>query len=1030
MAVTPNDFFGADALLDRLTDGVSASSRPVVFLIGSAVTAPTTPGNPGVPGVEGVIDLIRAQFNESRRSELEASLAKSSNRYQTAFSFLHSRRGQDAVNDTVKKAVWHARRHDDITLPSPEYIPNASTSDDLCKSFDGDTSSWILTPAADALGELITYETDRFGRYVLTTNFDPLIGVAIARYGGKRFRSALHRDGSLGQTEAEGCHIVHLHGYWYGTDTLHTPRQLTQERPRLRASLSHILKNHTLVVIGYGGWNDVFTSSLLDIIEDDRESPDIIWTQFAAASEANPELLKRLEPGLNRGTITLYDRIDCHDFLPKLVSAWRKQRPVDLAPVAKDHSAPEEPTERLPIALDIIKHGGSEGKLRFDDREQDRPPHITYYVGREEEAKVLDDASQRIIFITGIGGQGKSALAANYVSRQREHKAFDYYVWRDCKEEGERFEAQLLTIVHSLIGRNVPIGELSRATLNELIELYITHTQHLRLLLVFDNVDHYLDLESYRFVGAAATFIERVLQEGGSSKVVFTCRPSIAAPDPGVLAMDVKGLDFESAKRLFHLRGVSAPDEHIERAHAVTQGHAFWLDLIAAQVGRNSDGVQLAEFLDRAAQGHGDLPVSLKSIWDSLKEREQIVLRTLAEAVRPITTEQLSDYAANHLRWNEVRKAASHLRSINLIVVKLQDNRDELLELHPLVRAFVRKTFARAEQTSIIDSMLRAYLAFFGIHRSELSKRPRAETIDKWIEAAELCAQSGKLELAFEYLDDVARHFQSSGHTLDFIRVADTLLRSSDWSITPLPRHFDSVSNALINAVSTMGRTHQARALLDDYKASIPHKDARYINFCNLMCHFYWISGDFFSAIKWGVEGVELKRASNVDTTYDSAHNLALAQRDSGAVEDALQFFLHNESLEKVLEPDTLDKARGGAFYGNIGRTLHLMRQIDNALVCYRKSALIIEEEPAAASIANKGYIRQWVGELMYSKSDMRLASACFSAAHAFWELVAPPKAELMVKRLRGEIEYRGLYALPHDEAEQLFQLWLKDVLR
>jgi hypothetical protein len=146
------------------------------------------------------------------------------------------------------------------------YSPSADTLDDSCRALDSDYEGWILTPAVEALGHLIAWYPDRFGRAALTTNFDPLLEVAIMKSGGHHFRTVLHRDGNLGQTEGTGCHVIHLHGYWYGADTLHTPRQLNQSRPRLKASLSSLVKAKTIVISGYGGWDDTFTEALMEIV--------------------------------------------------------------------------------------------------------------------------------------------------------------------------------------------------------------------------------------------------------------------------------------------------------------------------------------------------------------------------------------------------------------------------------------------------------------------------------------------------------------------------------------------------------------------------------------------------------------------------------------------------------------------------------------------------------------------------------------------------------------------------------------------
>lgn len=1029
MTITSADFFTKDALLDRLTDGVKNSGRPVVFLVGSAITAPVSDTSAGVPNVSGVIELIRKEFTADRQAELDDVLSVASNRYQEAFSFLLARRGQNVVNNVIKKAVWKARKTIPGDTSSAPYVPDSSTSEQMCIEFDEEFIAWSLTPAVESLGKLAAYQPEIFGQCVLTTNFDPLIEVAIGAAGGRQYRTSVHRDGNLSQTSASGCHVIHLHGYWHGGDTLHTPRQLTQDRPRLKASLSHILRSKTLVVCGYGGWDDVFTKTLIELIQDDRETPEVIWTFLGDGSQVDQRLLKSLQPGLDRGAVTLYCGVNCHEFLPLLGAAWRvyEEQPSSEIVISNQYSIAEANLDKG-CEVSVIEQRRPDVKLIFDARDQDRPPLVEYYVGRSSEASLLDGSKAPIVFLTGIGGEGKSALAANYLSRHRVDGRYDSVVWRDCKEESERFESQIVSIVHILGNRQISISELSSLPAGDLFDLFLRDIQGRKLLLVFDNVDHYVDLERGELVGAAALFVDKLLTFEHACRVIFTCRPNINPHSDRIIELRLRGLDLNSTEELFRLRKVSAPTEEISRAHELTRGHAFWLDLIAAQISRNPDGPQLDELLTTVAQGDAGLPVAtLQSIWGALKERERTVLRGLAEAVRPITVVQLSEYLSTHIKWNQVSKAVKYLRGLNLIVVKLQEGETEVLELHPVVRAFVRRNFGPSEQRSFVDSILKSYLAFFGIHRSELAKRPKPETIDRWIEAAEVSLQAGRYDQAFEYLYDVRGHFQSAGHSLSFIRVANMLMFSKKWDEGALPKHFDTIFASLFGAVSVMGREYQCIKLKEMYADTISSKNARYINYCNLMCQYYWMSGDYFSAIKWGVDGVELKKTSSVDTEYDASHSLALAQRDSGAVDAALEYFLKGKALHSVVADDQPDKTMGGAYYGNIGRCLHFMGQISQAMVCYKKSALVIEEEVVSASLANKGYIRQWVGELAYSRGDLPLASACFSSSAVCWELIAPPKAEALERRFHGSVEYEGLVPVARDSAERQFLAWVRD---
>jgi hypothetical protein len=110
----------------------------------------------------------------------------------------------------------------------------------------------------------------------------------------------------------------------------------------------------------------------------------------------------------------------------------------------------------------------------------------------------------------------------------------------------------------------------------------------------------------------------------------------------------------------------------------------------------------------------------------------------------------------------------------------------------------------------------------------------------------------------------------------------------------------------------------------------------------------HWVNGDYMTAIKWGTEGTELKNNSGADTQFDSGYHLALARRDAGIIDPALKFFLKDRKLMEVIADGSADKAFGGTSYGNVGRCLHLMGQIEPALACYRKSAELIESSTTA----------------------------------------------------------------------------------
>ena len=236
-------YYESAALVDRLC---SVSDRAVTFLVGSAISLPDNVGGYGVPGVSDMVDLIRREFEGSdSETEFAQSLrGEPSTQYQKAFEFLHGRRGQDVANRIVRTAVWQALD----ASRWPPCLPETSPDDadyHVCKTLEGEVDAWVLPRAVDLLGHLLATYPDTFGRAILTTNFDPLIEISVSKHRGQCYRTVLHDDGKLGQTVAKGTHIVHLHGYWHGYDTLHTPQQLVQPRPQLRRSLERVVESST-----------------------------------------------------------------------------------------------------------------------------------------------------------------------------------------------------------------------------------------------------------------------------------------------------------------------------------------------------------------------------------------------------------------------------------------------------------------------------------------------------------------------------------------------------------------------------------------------------------------------------------------------------------------------------------------------------------------------------------------------------------------------------------------------------------------
>jgi hypothetical protein len=204
-----------------------------------------------------------------------------------------------------------------------------------------------------------------------------------------------------------------------------------------------------------------------------------------------------------------------------------------------------------------------------------------------------------------------------------------------------------------------------------MVDILMGLISRFKVLFVFDNCDHYVNLETRQLVGSADLLVEALLASTSGSRAVVTCRPSISYDRPDVLNCALEGLGLDACRSLFHERGASATPEQIHDAHQLTEGHAFWLDLLAIQAAKRNPGRDLAMLLNELRSGSGPIPErTLSSIWTTLNDKQRTVLRAMAETLKPETELEIADYVRSRLNYNRVGTALRALRSLNLVVIK------------------------------------------------------------------------------------------------------------------------------------------------------------------------------------------------------------------------------------------------------------------------------------------------------------------------------------------------------------------------
>jgi tetratricopeptide (TPR) repeat protein len=902
--------------------------------------------------------------------------------------------GVDRILEVVPalSREWGDRVHQDIYSNDIGDVLSAAEkiSTKLDAPHGGEFKRWLR----ETVGELhpqnptLIAAISQLGCPIATTNYDALLenctGLAPATWTDSSRVDRFVRD------EAES--IFHIHGHWEFPESVvlgirSYERLLANDHAQSIARAIGTTRSFLFIGCGQG---------LVD--------PDFAalrkWMRaaFSASEHRHFFLGRSTDEPLSRHAQLPADRIffipygTSYDhlapFLGNLRSANGSNRSgttTNAGETTRDNRTESPPT-----------HSRAHGLL---EHRCDVPPHRSAWVGREAELRHLENAAFTTIAVTGIGGQGKSVLAAEHLSRATKQNKYTEWDWRDCREEGDTLLTHFVRILERFGGNALSPRDLVGASPEDLAPAVASLISEAPRLFVFDNVDHYVNLETNRLSGALEALVSAVLRQPGHGRLIFTCRPKIHYEASTFLHLPLGPFSAADSLRLFEARGNTATDpvtrSQIQRACSVTGGHPLRLNLLAVQLA--TQNTPLDALLDKIEQGQStNFPKqTLEAIWATLKDQQRTLLRLMAEAVRPEPEEHLGELASQEMSWHRFTKALKAIKTLDLVVTKSSPGTAELLELHPIIREYIRTTYPRRDRSRFISRLVAVIDAAIAKLRPQLKGVAAFSLLDRWTQRTELLLNNGQHPEALDTLLEIHQALLTNGYIEEFTRVALRLFSEISWAnaITSEYRGFDETLVELASALSHLGRGQEADALLDRYEEAIGSKGNRYIALCSARCYSLWYRGKFSEAVLWGSRGVELKSSSSMDTIHDCSHNLALAQRDSGNAELAMQGFLKQRSLDELLATPEDGALVDGSVFGNVGRCLWKMGRVDDALACYRRSARSLETSDHSHSLLNRGYIRLWIGEALALRGEYELARCFFRAAHLKWTRVSPPRA-------------------------------------
>ena len=334
---------------------------------------------------------------------------------------------------------------------------------------------------------------------------------------------------------------------------------------------------------------------------------------------------------------------------------------------------------------------------------------------------------------------------------------------------------------------------------------------------------------------------------------------------------------------------------------------------MAAQATRGID--KLEEFISNITKGvnRGDLTETsivseriLGELWKSLNNKQKILLRCLSELIKSEEKDEIAKIIAGELNYNQFTRALNNLKLLNLVVTKTKPGREEEIELHPLVKNFLKYILPLNEQSKYISIIIDYYDKVTYILKKRLSGNETLQFYEKWTNKVELAINKRDYRKALVTLEEISVPIQTAGFIEEFFRVTKLTYDSIDFNkaIENEYPNFISTLSSIVTIASELGNFNYAEQTIKRYADIVKNKGYHYIILCELYCKYYWNKLDYEKSIEWGDKGLLLLKQSEADITVDIEHTLYLAKRDSRnkeRIKEALDFFLRGYSLYDII---------------------------------------------------------------------------------------------------------------------------------
>ncbi|MEM9542534.1 MAG: tetratricopeptide repeat protein [Cyanobacteria bacterium P01_E01_bin.42] len=624
--------------------------------------------------------------------------------------------------------------------------------------------------------------------------------------------------------------------------------------------------------------------------------------------------------------------------------------------------------------LDIL-----EGKVRQEQARSlyildSNRPTISNWQGRVNELETingwLDDENRKLGFICGIGGVGKSVLAAKVFA---ERSDFVRKFWADLGE-APLFSALARKILQEF--KIFTAEELGKIEEKNLGTVLINCLQKQRYLLVLDNFESVVEDEDYR------QFLQQWLGCFSQTEILVTTQviPSLKQPKPTEIVL--QGFLTEEGVSYLKAMHIGGTDEELFAFISRIKGHPLTLKLVAGFLNEERrEGAKIGDLialgvdlLDEKIDGyHRQETVRLVMVLEASFNRLSVRLRGILGSVLVLRGGFDVAIAAAISREEVTEKELQDLQKRGLLIVvddplqpplKRGENPEVPLikgdlggsksyEFQPLIAEYLK--YKKGDLTAAHQ---RAILFYQG----RLKPREEWKTVEdvgEYLEIFHHWCELGEYEAAFDRIRDGSYSDRCADKFLDLrgynqlrIELYTQLVAGLS---NPVDLRYVACLTSLGNTYSFLGEYQQAIALHQqslEIERQIGNRQGEATSLGNLGTVYYSL-GEYQQAIAFHQQQLEIARQiEDRQGEANSLGNLGNAYYSLGEYQQAIAF--HQQSLE--IQRQIGNRQGEATSLGNLGLAYNSLGEYQQAISLHQQSLEIKRQMGDRRGEANSLY--------------------------------------------------------------------------